>query len=136
MSTFNIKGGEFKNSHFGDIQQQINTDQSMTIEKDARVGTATQNASTSSVMREAAIGEQLAVLRKLVDEIARRAPEKAQQVKHDFEQLEKQAKSPEPRKNWYDVSAEGLMNAAKSVFETVEPMAGALMAVAKILFGV
>lgn len=49
-------------------------------------------------------------------------PKKAEEVARDLETLTDEAISGKPRRKWYELSAEGLIDAAKAVGEAAEPV--------------
>jgi internalin A len=61
-------------------------------------------------------------------------PKQAEEVKENLEALVKEATKPQPRKKWYDLSADGLLEAARTVKELVAPMTGTVMEIGKLLF--
>ena len=60
-------------------------------------------------------------------------PEKAKEVAQDFETLASEAAKPQPRKKWYEMSAQGLIEAAKSVQEFAVPIATTVSALLPLL---
>jgi hypothetical protein len=60
-------------------------------------------------------------------------PEISAEVKQDLEVLVQQAMSSKPRQEWYNVSASGLIKAAKAVGEIGEPVVNAVKAVLRLL---
>ena len=55
--------------------------------------------------------------------MAKQLPEKkAEQAAQDLETLTNEATSREPRRRWYELSAEGLIEAAKTVGKMAEPV--------------
>jgi hypothetical protein len=109
MSKFEIKGGTFRHSHFGDV---IHGNPPQELER------------------------QLETLRNAVTELSKHvSPEAAAKAQADLERLASEAKSKEPSRTWYDVSAEGLVGAATAVAGMVEPVTKAVTSIGKILFG-
>jgi hypothetical protein len=59
--------------------------------------------------------------------------EKARDAAKDLEVLTTEAVSEAPRKKWYDLSAEGLMEAAKAVGELAAPVVTSVKALLSLL---
>ena len=113
MSTFNIKGGHFQDSVFGDHAAQINNPAARVEETEAL----------------------LAALRAQVEALAKELPPaKGEQVRNDLETLAREAKSPEPRKSMFTVTAEGLVDAAKTVAAMTPSITSTVMELGKLLF--
>jgi len=128
MSKITIHDGTINQSQVGDVSQN------MTIGAGATVETATQNYAPVTNVR-AEIDRELETLRAAVEALAQQlTPKAAERVKEDFEQLEKQAKAEEPRRRWFEVSAEGLVEAAKAVAGMAGPISTSVAAIAKLLF--
>ncbi|HYI09054.1 MAG TPA: hypothetical protein VEK57_08270 [Thermoanaerobaculia bacterium] len=128
MSDIKISGGTFNQPHIGDVNQTQN------IGAGATVGTVSQTSAPVTNVR-AEVDKELDALRAAVEELtASLPPKEAQKVKDDLAELEKQAKSDEPRRRWFDVSAEGLVDAAKAVAGLVDPISTSVAALAKLLF--
>jgi hypothetical protein len=69
-----------------------------------------------------------------VTELAKQMPpEQAESVARDLESLTKEATAKAPRKKWYDLSAEGLIDAAKAVAGMAAPVTTAVKAVLALL---
>ena len=62
-------------------------------------------------------------------------PEKAEQAANDLNSLSKEAISKAPRKAWYELSANGLLDAAKTVAEMVPSISKAVTGVLALLAG-
>lgn len=78
--------------------------------------------------------EALKELTTKVAELAKQLPpEKAEAVSKDLATLTAEAVSKEPRKPWYDLSANGLLDAAKTVAEMAAPVTTAVKAVLALL---
>lgn len=78
--------------------------------------------------------EALKALTTQVAELAKRLPpEQAEAVSKDLSTLAAEAVSKEPRKRWYELSAEGLVDAAKTVAEMAAPVTTAVGAVLALL---
>lgn len=113
MSTFNIKGGQFRDSVFGDH--------------------ATQIKSPAARIEEAET--LLAALRAQVEALAKELPAaKAEQVRNDLETVAQEAKSPEPRKSMFTLSGEGLVDAARTVAAMTPSIASTVKELGKLLF--
>lgn len=113
MSTFNIKGGDLRNSTFGDHATQINSPAARPEETDAL----------------------LVALRAQVEALANELPPaKAKQVRNDLETLAQEAKSSEPRKSMFTITSEGLIDAARTVAAMTPSIANTVMELAKLLF--
>lgn len=56
------------------------------------------------------------------------------EAKDNLEALVKESTKPEPRRKWYDLSAEGLIDAAKSVNELAAPITATLKELGSLLF--
>jgi hypothetical protein len=124
MSTFNnLNIGNASGAHFGDDNQTQNITNST-------VGTASQ-----SVQQETTVEAELQTLNELVEQLAKQLPpDQAAQVKNDAETLTKEAQSPKPRRSMFDVTAGGILEAAKFVAELSAPIGTALAAITKLLF--
>jgi len=67
--------------------------------------------------------ELFAILTNDLTRMCEKMPqEKAEEVARDFDCLINEAKSQKPRKQWYELSAQGLIEAAKTVKEFSEPV--------------
>jgi hypothetical protein len=92
--------------------------------------------STTTVGQSPELDQRLDELRALVETLAARLPPaKAAAVRDDLDGLTAQAKSEKPTKKWYEVSADGLIEAANSVVGMAEPVTKAVNAVVKIIAG-
>jgi hypothetical protein len=112
MSTFNIKGGDFRHSVFGDNATQINNPQ-----------------------RAEETEKLLATLTAQIEALSKELPpQKAEQVRSDLETLTREAKSPEPRKSMFTVTGEGLVDAAKTVATMAPSITATVMELSKLLF--
>jgi hypothetical protein len=60
-------------------------------------------------------------------------PEDAEKVSKDLETLTSEAVSKKPRKEWYELSAKGILEAAKTVVEMTSPVTTAVKAVLALL---
>jgi len=60
-------------------------------------------------------------------------PEDAEKVSKDLETLTSEAVSKNPRKEWYELSAKGIVEAAKTVAEMAAPVTAAVKAVLALL---
>ena len=73
-------------------------------------------------------------LSQQVTELCKRVPEsKQKEVVRDLETLTNEALSPTPRKKWYELSADGLLDAAKAVVGLSEPVTAAVKTVLSLL---
>lgn len=78
--------------------------------------------------------EELKKLATQVAELAKQLPpEKAEEAARDLEVLTKEAVSPQPRKKWYELSADGLVEAAKTVAEIAAPVATTVTTILNLL---
>ncbi|MDJ0902579.1 MAG: hypothetical protein QNJ55_27625 [Xenococcus sp. MO_188.B8] len=78
--------------------------------------------------------DRLTELSQAVAEMAKALPENQQeQVARDLKSLTDEATSDSPRKSWYELSAKGLIEAAKIVGEIAEPVITATKAVLTLL---
>ncbi|HJV60784.1 MAG TPA: hypothetical protein VJ743_07540, partial [Albitalea sp.] len=83
---------------------------------------------------QAPLKEALKELTTKVAELAKQLPpEKAEAVSKDLAALTSEAVSKEPRKPWYDLSASGLLEAAKTVAAMTGPVTTAAKAVLTLL---
>ena len=83
---------------------------------------------------QAPLKEALKELTAKVAELAKQlAPDKAEAVSKDLATLTSEAVSKEPRKPWYELSASGLLEAAKTVGEMTGPVTAAVKAVLSLL---
>jgi hypothetical protein len=124
MSDFKINGGVFHGSHFGDNVQTVHA------------GPGAQIDSITQDNRAARLEEHLRSLETSVDELTRHLPAaEADKARADLADLRKVALSKEPSKRWYDISAEGLLGAAKGVAGLGESIAKAIAAMSPLLFG-
>lgn len=77
---------------------------------------------------------RLTELNKLVEELVKKAPAEAQaKAAKNLDALTTEATSNKPDRAWYEVSASGLIEAAKSVTELATPIATAVKAVLALL---
>jgi hypothetical protein len=78
--------------------------------------------------------EQLDALGKAVTEMVKGLPEpKQKQIAKDYKNLTEEVTSEEPRREWYELSAKGLMEAAKAVGEIATPVIAAVKAILLLL---
>lgn len=81
-----------------------------------------------------ALKEELKKLATQVADLARQLPpEKAEEVARDLEALTKEAVSPQPRRKWYELSADGLVEAAKTVGQVAAPIAATVKTILSLL---
>jgi ribosome recycling factor len=64
---------------------------------------------------------------------AKLSKDEAEKVSQDLQTLTSEATSKSPRRKWYELSAEGLIEAAKTVAEMAEPVSTAVKAVLALL---
>jgi hypothetical protein len=77
---------------------------------------------------------KLEELNRVVREMVKLMPEEKQrEVAQDLKTLTDEATSGSPRKKWYELSAEGLIEAAKAVGETATPVITAVKAILALL---
>jgi conjugal transfer/entry exclusion protein len=124
MSSFNnLNIGQADGAHFGDVNQTTNVN-------DSTVGSISQSA-----QQQTTIENELQKLNAAVDELAKKLPpDQATQVKNDLATLTNEAKSPTPRRSMFDISAKGLLEAAKFVAEMASPIGSAIAAITTLLF--
>ena len=78
--------------------------------------------------------KHLTELNAAVLEMCKSLPQERQkQVAEDLRTLTNEATSSAPRKRWYELSADGLVDAAKAVGEIAKPVVAATSAVLKLL---
>ena len=65
--------------------------------------------------------------------VAKLSPPLAERVSQDLKSLVSEALSPTPRKAWYEVSAQGILDATKSVAELAAPVTSAISAVLALM---
>lgn len=94
--------------------------------------TVAQNLSRSSVSPE--VQELIKTLTKQIEDLATKIePAATQQMGSDVETLSKEISSPRPRRKWYEVSLEGLKEAAEAVGDLGKPIIQTLKALAPLL---
>jgi hypothetical protein len=82
----------------------------------------------------AELKEKLKTLSQAVAEMTTKLPkEQAEQAARDLETLTTEATSKTPRRKWYELSAEGLIEAAKTVGEMAAPVVSAVKAILPLL---
>jgi hypothetical protein len=117
MSTYKITGGDQRGSIFGDNATQNNNQVLTGEDKSARVE------------------ELLSKLQAEVEALAGQLPpQHAEQVKSDLEVLAKEAKSPQPRRKMFEVTGEGLVDAAKTVATMAPSITAAVLEIGKLIF--
>ncbi len=90
--------------------------------------TVTQSSATQELKTE------LEKLNQAVTEMVKLLPEEKQrEVAQDLKTLTDEATSESPRKKWYELSAEGLIEAAQAVGEVATPVITATKAVLTLL---
>jgi hypothetical protein len=100
-----------------------------TFHGDFAVANSIQNSFNKA--RDSAVPKELQeALKQLSQQVAEMAkhlpPEQARQVAQDLETLTTEATSGKPRKKWYELSAEGLKEAAETVGEIATPVLGTI----------
>lgn len=120
-------------------------DKKQTIGAGARVGVNIQadtvtnslNRTTQTLQQANTGGElkkQLEALSALVNQLVQEVPaEKALHVARDLDALVNEAVTPSPRRKWYELSADGLIKAAKTCARLATPMAEAVKAVLALI---
>lgn len=82
------------------------------------------------------IKDKIKELHEAFTEMSKHLPEdKDQEAARDLETLSREAISPEPRKKWYQLSADGLIEAAKTVGAIAAPVITTVEAIVSILSG-
>lgn len=137
--------------HTGDVYQtgHVNHYQDNSMKTNIRMGNVTVGGDFTQVTAEniqnsfnkvasSDAGENLRdSLSKLAHQVAQLAkelpPDKAEHVSKDLESLTSEALSKAPRRKWYELSAEGLQEAAKTVAGMAEPVTEAVKAVLALL---
>jgi len=80
------------------------------------------------------LADKLKALSVQVAELAKKLPaDQAEKASRDLETLTSEATSEEPRKEWFELSGKGLIEAAKTVAEMAAPVATAVKAVLALL---
>jgi hypothetical protein len=96
------------------------------------ISNAFNKVSQSSASEELKV--ELEKLNKAVTEMVKLLPEEKQrEVAQDLKTLTDEATSSSPRKKWYELSAEGLIGAAKAVGEIATPVITTAKAVLALL---
>jgi hypothetical protein len=91
-----------------------------------------KNVQTSGASDD--LKKALKELHEAVAEMAKRLPEaQAKTVAQDLQTLSTEAVSNAPRRKWYELSADGLLDAAKTVAGLGEPVAKAVKVVLSLL---
>lgn len=86
--------------------------------------------SQTDVTLKAKLEELTQVIAELSNKLS---PPLAERVSQDLSSLVTEAISPTPRKEWYEVSAQGILDATKSVAELAAPVASAISAVLALI---
>jgi hypothetical protein len=120
---------------------QIVNDQSLKIGDNAHIGTLNQVmaesiANSFNTIDKSQVNndlkQKLKDLTAQVEELAKKLPaDKAEEVTRDLEVFTKEATASTPRRKWYELSANGLVEAAKAVGEIAGPViktVGAILA--------
>ena len=101
------------------------------------LGDGNEVNATMSIGEAKPLDAELAKLTHLIEELAKNLPpEEAETVKADLATFKAEAAKAEPRKAWYELSGEGLVNAAKAVAEMAPSIGTSVQAVLKLLAGV
>jgi len=122
-----------------DKSQKINFAgaQNVSVGNINQVAADTINNAFNTVAQSSAPQDLKAELEKLnqaVAEMVKLLPEEKQrEVAQDLKTLTDEATSSSPRKKWYELSAEGLIEAAKAVGEAATPVITAAKAVLALL---
>lgn len=83
---------------------------------------------------ESDLQEEIEKLSVLVKQLIKNVSEQqAEQLFHDLDTLITEATSKQPRKKWYELSAEGILDAAKSSAELIEPISSVIKKLLEIL---
>ncbi|WP_395736395.1 COR domain-containing protein [Prosthecobacter sp.] len=139
------RGGDIHNHFHGDnpkVSNSMNTDShNLTIHgnvTNAQVGQTLTNC--TNTINEQPAGERRDLLQELTKQvealIQQLPPDKAKEapkVANKLNQLITQATSPEPEREWYDISAKGLLEAAKWVHDFAGNITGNVEKLGKLL---
>ena len=107
-----------------------------TISAPVTTGDHNTVTSTTTVGQSPELQKRLDELAQLVEVLATKLPpEKAKEVRQDLDTLTDQAKSDAPRQKWYELSADGLMEAANTVADMASPVTKAVKAVLSLITG-
>lgn len=119
-------------------EQKVNI--SGTVGGDVQVGQLVAQTITNALNRVQQsdapdeLKTRLTELNRLVEQFVKRAPPEAQaKAAKNLEALTKEATSKTPDRAWYEVSASGLMEAAKGVADLAAPISSAVKAVLALL---
>lgn len=107
--------------------RSINFGGNVTVTGDFNVVVADQIENSFNRVAAAGVTQELKdALQKLAIESAKVAkelpPDKAEEVARDLDSLTKEATAAKPRRKWFEVSAEGLVEAARAVGEAAKPL--------------
>jgi hypothetical protein len=90
---------------------------------------------TIQQIADAPVKEKLEQLHEQVAQLmAQSDPKMAEKTRENLDMLVKQAAKPEPDRKWYDLSADGLIEAAQTVKELTAPVTKVVQEIAKLLF--
>lgn len=99
------------------------------------LGDNNQTTSTTSVS-STPLEQELDQLTKLIEQLATQLPaDQAKAVRDDLTSLKQEAAREQPRRKWYELSADGLLEAAKAVAGMAPAIAKSVGAVLGILGG-
>jgi hypothetical protein len=129
------EGGEF---HMVENQQNVNVTGSVGGNVQVNQLVADQISNALNTIQQSTASDDLKAkltqLHALVDQLAKKAPPDAQsKAAKNLEALTKEATSAKPDPAWYQVSADGLIEAAKTVAEMTGPITTAVKAVLALL---
>jgi len=129
-----VEGDDMKQAG-GDINEQSITDSTFN-NSPAAIRQSLQNSyNTIQRASDQAVKRKLEELHQQVTRLMARLDEKQQaEAKENLEALAKEATKPEPRRKWYDLSAEGLVGAAKTVKELAAPITATVKEIGSLLF--
>jgi len=133
---------------YGELSEIKPGETKVTIDQSITVGTRLQNVNISGNIQDAfnatvSFGEsqphselhkRLQELCALVNQMVGQLPEQiAEQVSRDLKTLVTEATTSQPRRKWYELSAEGILEAAKTCAAMVSPVSAAVKGVLGIL---
>lgn len=126
------------NNIYGDVMNTTIQMGDVTVSGDFNVVTAKNIRESFNKASESDANENLkAKLQELSVQVAKLAaelsPEQAEAVSRDLQALTNEATAKEPRKQWYELSAQGLMDAAKAVAGMAGPVGAAVKAVLALI---
>ncbi len=115
---------------------QINIGDNTSLVGDFIVADTIQNSFNKSIASEISLELKRGIqeLSKVVADLCNKLPvDKARQAARDLKTLTEEATSEKPRRKWYELSAEGLVEAAKTVGECVKPVAKSVKGILTLL---